>query len=116
MTETIIKVTKEGKYALNGSIQKWEKITFAIAKSIRETGSELEAEYDENGYQDCPLCKLYHPRMKGKGCSSDCPIKKDTGCDFCEGTAYDDWNDDFDSANRMYAYLIELYMNSVVEE
>jgi hypothetical protein len=96
---------------LEGSIIKWTNI-------VEEMKSSNDCP-NENGYKDCPLCQLYHPINTGKpmkqGCSSYCPIKRDTGKDFCEGSPYENWFDftngggeTLENAQAMLDYLIGL--------
>lgn len=67
-------MNEETKNALEGSIAKW--------KAIEEGHGE------DHGLENCPLCKLFHT---GEVCDG-CPVKEETGKDFCEGTPYEDWH------------------------
>ena len=59
--------------ALKGSIRKWERI-------VAGTGAD-------NGWENCPLCKLH----LDKDCNG-CPVKAATGKACCWDTPYsDDW-------------------------
>jgi len=60
--------------ALKGSIHKWEKI-------VKGTGVE-------KGYDNCPLCDLFHPlAINGKACKG-CPVAAATGEINCKATPY----------------------------
>lgn len=61
------------KGALDGSIEKWEKID-------KKDGA------DQSG-GNCPLCNMYTDR---EACSM-CPVKKKTGKQGCLDTPYEDW-------------------------
>jgi hypothetical protein len=101
--------------AIEGSIMKWTNIVEEM-----KSGSDFP---NENGYEDCPLCQLYHPINIGKsmtrGCSSFCPIKKDTGMDFCKGSPYAEWSkycgETLKNAQAMLDYLIGL-RDQVIKE
>lgn len=89
----IIRISAAAQKALDGSVEKWNRIVqaFEVVES-----TDQKAEYEEGGPDDCPLCARYHPVKIGSfnwECAKACPIKKDTGRDFCEGTPYEDWAD-----------------------
>jgi len=72
---------KQMLIALKGSVEKWDKIS--------------KGEGEDNGTDNCPLCKLYHTRsLSGLGdevnCTG-CPIQKKTGEHGCKGTPYIDF-------------------------
>ncbi len=63
--------------ALKGSIRKWQRI-------VNGTG-------ENNGADNCPLCKLYVRRLNPQHIKDDCegcPIMKVTGLWQCRGTPY----------------------------
>jgi hypothetical protein len=105
-----MKMSKRAASGLEGSIIKWTRIVEEM-----KSGNDCP---DENGYVDCPLCRFYHPininRPMAQGCSSPCPIKRDTGKDFCEGSPYTNWSDivnggeTLENAQAMLDYLIGL--------
>jgi hypothetical protein len=105
-----MKTSKRAASELEGSIMKWMRIVEEI-----KSGNDSP---NDNGYKDCPLCRFYHPINIGKsmaqGCSSSCPIKRDTGKDFCEGSPYVNWSDlenggeTLENAQAMLDYLIGL--------
>ena len=68
---TKIKWSKRKLKALQGSIEKWEKI-------VDGTGLDFSSE-------NCPLCQIYYY------CRS-CPIEQTTGKRECGGTPWYDWN------------------------
>lgn len=99
--------------ALDGSISKWFKI-------VNGTG-------EDNGADDCPLCHLFNGRINDRSYNCNgCPIREDTGKDFCDNTPYVQWdrayyesldNDQggydhtpqsFNAALGMYDYLVKL--------
>jgi hypothetical protein len=104
------KCTTEELEGLEGSIVKWARIVEEM-----KSGNDYPA---DNGYYDCPLCQLYHPVNIGKqmseGCSKSCPIKRDTGKDFCDGSPYENWSDSenggetLENAQAMLDYLLGL--------
>lgn len=59
--------------ALFGSIAKWETI-------VAGTG-------EDQGYLNCPLCKLFNTPYRCTGC----PVMEATGQNHCDGTPYDAW-------------------------
>lgn len=65
---------KETRDALEGSIEKWEKLAVKVGDGM------------DRGIADCPLCGLYN----ASGCSS-CPVYQRTGKSGCDGTPYADW-------------------------
>ncbi len=65
-------MNKETLVALKGSIRKWERI-------VAGKGIDL-------GTENCPLCKLFYK----KGCIG-CPVKEETGFNWCFLTPYDEW-------------------------
>lgn len=70
------KMTKRGALALGQSVIKWVKI--------------VDGKEQAQGYDNCPLCRLYH--LSGTAsCSSKCPVVIHTGMDNCEGTPYADF-------------------------
>lgn len=60
--------------ALRGSIEKWEGIVAGTAKN--------------DGYHNCPLCHLFHPKYEGGFNCGPCPVAQKAGADFCERTPY----------------------------
>ena len=128
MTERkIILIDAEGAEALDGSVEKWNRIVQAF-EAVK--GTDQYPEYSEGGPDDCPLCVRYHPVKKGAKvwvCAKACPIKKDTGRDFCEDTPYDDWSnqreeymDDADcqtlaNAKAFRDYLVDLRNRTVLD-
>lgn len=107
-----MEMSKRAATALEGSIKKWTKIVERL---------KADEDPDENGAYDCPLCQLYHPIMNDRpmrtGCRLACPIKKDTGQNFCVGSPYEDWAGDGEdpelertpkAAQAMLDYLIGL--------
>lgn len=108
----VIQITPATNYALAGSVAKWQKIVLAL---------KTASLYEEHGMRDCPLCRLFHPRLKGKdyedGCGG-CPIATDSG-DLCDGTPYDTWNagdegETLEGAEAMHGYLVNLQAKCVV--
>lgn len=98
-----ITVTKAGAKALAGSIEKWRRI---VAGTGRDCGPD-----------NCPLCARYN---KYSGCGR-CPIRQDTGQDYCQATPYDDYYGDYlnppervKHAKRELAYLRRLTKRVVV--
>ena len=64
----------ETRKALEGSIEKWEKI-------VRST------EEKDRGTANCPLCRLFFsPDCAG------CPVKEKTGMHGCQGSPYNAWD------------------------
>lgn len=66
------KMSKRGALALGQSIIKWVKI--------------VDGKDQAQGYDNCPLCQLYH--VVGASCSPKCPVVIHTGMDNCEATPY----------------------------
>ena len=64
---------KTRKALLESIFIKWENI--------------LSCKGDENGSDDCPLCKMF---LK-KSCEG-CPISTKTGLVYCENTPYEAWS------------------------
>lgn len=64
--------------ALNKSILKWRKI--------------VERRGRDEGRANCPLCALYHTSQSTSPCEG-CPVRDDTGKQFCAGTPYERWAD-----------------------
>lgn len=90
----VIRISAAAQKALDGSVEKWNRIVAAFEGA---EGTDQEVKYEENGPDDCPLCVRYHPVKIGSfdwTCAKACPIKKDTGLDFCQGTPYEDWADE----------------------
>lgn len=97
MPKKIIFVTKEAHKALSVGVGKWG----AIADAIR-TNKSFSADANQ-----CALCRLYNPRIpishgyredayidpntQVAACDPACPIKADTGRDYCDGTPYAAW-------------------------
>ena len=69
--------------ALQGSIDKWEKIAFHGGL--------------DNGYRNCPLCRLFsRPDYDGQPGLPDCdgcPVALEVGTDGCDMTPYEEWQD-----------------------
>lgn len=114
-TENVILLSPKSKVALQGSVNKWRKIVLAF-----ETLEDVE----ENGTVDCPLCRLYHPNIMhtpfNQGCDAMCPIKQDTGLNFCKGSPYQEWEQSRDwgegdqiQAEAMLTYLEGLQDRSI---
>ena len=59
--------------ALQGSIQKWEKI--------------VEGAGRDEGPRNCPLCKLFH----ANGCDG-CPVATRTNKPYCISSPYEAWD------------------------
>lgn len=95
MTERkIIRISSAAQKALDGSVEKWNRIVQAF-EAVE--GTDQDPEYKEDGPDDCPLCARYHPVKIGSfnwECAKACPIKKDTGLDFCQDTPYEAWVDE----------------------
>ena len=70
--------------ALNGSIEKWEKI-------VSGKGIDL-------GQDNCSLCKLF---WRMDGACGHCPVAEKTGQDGCLGTSYFDYSHLSRKASRM---------------
>jgi hypothetical protein len=102
------KCTTEELEGLESSIAKWTGIVEEM-----KSGNDCP---NENGYRDCPLCQLYHPLKNDEpilqGCASPCPIKRDTGKDFCKGSPYVKWSkyggQTLENAQAMLDYLLGL--------
>lgn len=115
---TTIPTTKATHSALLGSIKKWTNIVQEF-----ENGEQI----NEGGIDDCPLCQLFHPYGNRRalelktGCKN-CPIKRDTGKDFCANTPYEDWSEDQpesetqENAEAMLSYLGDLLEKTVIQE
>lgn len=66
--------------ALQGSIAKWEAIV---------AGNGVD-----EGPDNCPLCKLFHPSVApddGRQNCDGCPVKAKTGRSYCAGSPYDEY-------------------------
>jgi hypothetical protein len=108
--KNMIETGLEELEAIEGSIVKWTRIVEEM-----KFGNNHPI---ENGSDDCPLCQLYHPINTGKrmsnGCSKSCPIKRNTGKDYCDGSPYERWSDwknggeTLENAQAMLNYLIGL--------
>ncbi len=61
--------------ALKGSIRKWKRI-------VKGTGAD-------EGYDNCPLCKIFNTG-KDNSCEG-CPIMKKVGIDSCDSTPHETW-------------------------
>jgi len=87
------------KEVLDGSIQKWWEIVW------RDSVDE--------GPDNCPLCEKYHNEWKD-GCCDGCPIREDTGKQFCRLTPYKVFEDarcpedQLKAARAMLRYLKNL--------
>jgi methionyl-tRNA synthetase len=66
-------MNQETLTALKGSIEKWEGI--------------VDCEEEDNGGDNCDLCKAHY--LNGK-CHS-CPVCLKSGRNYCHETPYDDW-------------------------
>lgn len=119
----VISITPIGAEALEGSIQKWQKIVGAF---VEVEGTDDLANYDEGGYRDCPLCLEYHSKAKDPvsyernfdPLCTGCPIMADTGESGCENTPYDNWTADDETlgnAVAMLDYLKDLKARTVVQ-
>ncbi len=62
--------------ALNGSIEKWEKI-------VSGTGADA-------GADNCPLCNLFNTEDSDPMCAG-CPVMERTGKQGCDDTPYQEW-------------------------
>ena len=60
--------------ALQGSIEKWQRI-------VRRTSAV------DHGTQNCPLCTMFYEA----NCKS-CPVRHATGQVHCYGSPYDEWS------------------------
>jgi hypothetical protein len=74
--------------ALQGSIEKWKRV--------------LAEEIVGDGYEDCPLCALFHPLSVDIGLSSPdacngCPVKEKTGKSLCTGSPYEGYAEALDN-------------------
>ena len=65
----------ETRKALESAVKKWESIASGIGI--------------DRGSQNCALCHLFL-RAAYRDCE-ECPIRKATGMQYCEGTPYDEW-------------------------
>ena len=65
-------MNKQTLKALKGSIKKWERI--------------VAGELEDEGPDNCPLCKLYY---WDKDCTG-CPVFEKTAKHYCSGTPYED--------------------------
>lgn len=86
---------------IRGSIIKW-KLAVEFYKSNEKRGRR------PGGCSDCPLCLKYHEAMsEGTTSCKDCPIGKDTGKMYCQGTPYELYEEykDQDSCESMVKYL-----------
>ena len=63
-------------FALRGSIRKWQGIV---------AGTEVD-----KGAANCPLCLLFN---RQGGCGK-CPVKEKTGRNWCDGTPFNEWEDE----------------------
>lgn len=89
MTDTVL-TNAEVRAALQGSIQKWEKI-------VAKTGHD-------DGRFNCPLCHLFHTGSS-PACSG-CPVKEYTGTLFCHRTPFDAWIDYSSAACQTDGYAV----------
>jgi hypothetical protein len=62
------------RIALEGSIEKWEKIVMGTGK--------------DEGCSNCPLCEEFWNYQ-----CKDCPVRQATGQIYCRGTPYAKWAD-----------------------
>lgn len=75
-----IEISQEVMTALNGSIEKWNKIA-------NHGGVD-------RGINNCPLCELCNDTC------SDCPVYLKTGLDGCEDTPYSIWADHHNNCHK----------------
>jgi len=68
--------SKRQARGLEGSIRKWEGIVAGTKQ--------------DEGQDNCPLCKMYNPSMSLAPCAS-CPIALVAEDSVCESTPYDDF-------------------------
>lgn len=72
-------MSKRALAALEGSIQKWERVVATGAFGV--------------GPEGCMLCQLYNHHVTRKNhrdaCSPVCPVRADTGSNFCAGSPYE---------------------------
>lgn len=77
--------------ALKGSIAKWEAI-------VAGTGQD-------EGAANCPLCALFshfvNPEAQ-RGCKG-CPVQEETGLSGCDGSPYEECDEDRDDFKEMAA-------------
>lgn len=74
--------------ALRGSIQKWRDI--------------LDGTDQDEGAQNCPLCKEFYDRTNPDDPEDDaecfgCPVRNATGEPACAGSPYKDWMEALDA-------------------
>ena len=82
-------MNRETRKALLESIFiKWENI--------------LSCKEDENGDEDCPLCKMFF----NDNCEG-CPVKETTGLVSCDDTPYNEWDDNAPKHNNHSKWLGE---------
>lgn len=67
------------RVALEGSVEKWEKI-------VAGTG-------EDEGPSDCALCKTF---LCQEGHCKGCPVALRTGMGGCEGSPYEEWDKHWD--------------------
>lgn len=63
--------------ALQGSIEKWERI--------------IAGEENDAGPNNCALCAEFRHDRTGRLTCTGCPVKRATGRSGCAGTPYDKW-------------------------
>jgi hypothetical protein len=76
-------MNRKTRYALEGSIQKWEGIV---------AGTE-----GDRGTNNCPLCTLFYVGLD-HACEG-CPVRKKTGQAYCNGSPYRKF---IDAADRVH--------------
>lgn len=97
-----VKCTKKAKVALKKSITVWE---------VDHAGLVADDIVPTHYYITCPLCQ--ECRHLGACLTGvNCPISIDTGEDCCEGTPYEEWDEDRTSIPKhlaMVTYMKDLY-------
>ena len=74
----------------------------ALKASVRKWKRQVKNPFLPTGWDNCPLCKLFHPSsgssrvIMTKDCYG-CPVQAKTGTPYCIDTPYDEW--DYHKAN-----------------
>lgn len=83
-------MNEETKEALEGAIDKWQKIVDFLKNARSKTIKWADLYSIELGRVNCPLC---HDFMScANGACTRCPVTKKTGRKACKGTPYTDWS------------------------
>jgi hypothetical protein len=86
-------MTPRAKKALQGSIEKWEKIVTGAGQ--------------DHGDLNCALCKEFNTRnMPDPKRCIGCPVRAKTGLTACEGTPYNAYMKATESQVDGYAYSV----------